>query len=96
MANPKLPTILQVTNDLVSIHRAALREGHFNDEEDGDTIDVRLQVLANGSWYVHAGDASYDTNHNGFWGSGMIGRGDTRRDLAETAHDLLSQVREEM
>lgn len=36
-----------------------------------DRIDVRLQ-LVDGTYYLHSGDSSFDTDHRGSWGYGEI------------------------
>lgn len=40
--------------------------------DGSDGIDVRLQVLPNGEWLLHLGDASYDTDHSGVWGADTL------------------------
>lgn len=62
-------------------------------ELDGG-IDVRLQVYENGEWYIHTGDSSYDQDHRGYWGAGMVAPGDTNADLESLAHDLLEQAKD--
>ena len=64
---------------------------HGNDspQEDSACLDVRLQLQANGSFVVHFGDPSYDTDHRGFWGSSSIA---VDSDLEDVAHDLLDQA----
>src|SRR3954465_10405416 len=42
--------------------------GPFDDEDDG-YMDVRLQVYPGGSWALRRGDASFDTDHRGYWGA---------------------------
>jgi hypothetical protein len=46
-------------------------DGPFDDEDDG-YMDVRLQVYPGGSWALRTGDASYDTDHRGYWGAGSL------------------------
>jgi hypothetical protein len=62
------------------------------DEEEGNYIDVRLQVRKGGSWSLHTGDASYDQDHRGFWGSGCVGK-DT--DCKELAEELIGEAEED-
>ena len=93
----RFPTIYDVTRDLcteyASINWAQLAKD--NNEIEGETaVDVRLQVLDGGAWFLHSGDASYDTDHHGFWGASCIAQCDTRQTLTETARDLISQARD--
>ena len=53
-------------------------------------IEIRLQYL-DGGYAIHTGDPSYDQDHRGAWGAGLIGL-DT--DAAELAEDLIEQVEE--
>jgi len=62
------------------------------DEEGNPSIDVRLQVLGDGTYYHHSGDAQYDTDHSGFWGAGRVAPTDDDVALIETARDLVEQV----
>lgn len=64
-----------------------LRLATTNDVE----IDVRAQLTPDGEWLLHTGDASYDTDHRGYWGVGVLG-GDT--DIQELARDLISEALE--
>jgi len=62
----------------------------FNGSEE---IDVRLQVLDDGGWAVHSGQACYDTDHHGAWGASIM---DGESDLTEIAEDLIEQVKEQI
>lgn len=64
------------------------------DDGDGPSIDVRLQVQSDGSWELHTGDASYDTDHRGFWGASSVSPDDDEVALIATARDLVDQVLE--
>lgn len=65
----------------------------WGDEEDDNTcIDVRLQVMDNGSWYLHTGDPQFDTDHRGYWGSGYL-TADT--DCRELAYELIEEARDQ-
>jgi hypothetical protein len=57
---------------------------------DEPFIEIRLQYR-NGGYAIHTGDPSYDQDHRGAWGAGLIGL-DT--DAAELADDLIEQVEE--
>jgi hypothetical protein len=59
-----------------------------------ETVDVRLQVLEDGTYTLHTGDASYDTDHRGFWGSGTLTRPCSPQDRIDLAKDLVAQVLE--
>lgn len=87
----KLPTELEMTRALVS----ALEELKSYGPEITD-MDVRLQVIPSEAmdWYLHTGDAQYDTDHRGAWGAANIFHKATIEDLRETARDLLAQVDE--
>jgi hypothetical protein len=61
------------------------------DDEEGDAVEVRLQVMDGGAWSIHTGDPSYDTDHRGFWGSAYL---DAEEDVREVASDLISQARD--
>lgn len=71
--------------DLQDVRRQ-LRDWSLSD------TDVRLQVSQDGYGNLHSGDASYDTDHGGFWGEGMVTADDTDDDLRATARDLIDQV----
>lgn len=80
-----------------SIDDVALALRNENNDCEADT-DVRLQVLPDGCWWVHTGDASYDTDHRGHWGSDalpgrLVGYAEVKwaRDMAR---HLLDQVRD--
>lgn len=61
------PTVDAVAHALVE-HTADLPR--LDDEAD-EGHDYRLQVLDDGQWFVHVGDASYDNDHHGSWGAGV-------------------------
>jgi hypothetical protein len=50
--------------------------------------DIRLQVV-DGGWCVHLGDAQYDTDHRGLWGSGSL---TPTTNCLELARDLISDA----
>lgn len=60
--------------------------------ESGVDLDVRLQVLDDGTWNLHYGDAQYDIDHHGYWGASAITVGMRRKELADIADDLISQA----
>lgn len=56
---------------------------------EGDYIDVRLQVMSDGSWAIHTGDAQYDTDHRGYWWNETLTKRSNCRDLAR---DMICEV----
>ena len=62
------------------------------DDEGNPSIDVRLQVLANGDYYHHSGLPCYDTDHRGFWGAGSVSPSDGEVELIQIARDMVEQV----
>ena len=64
------------------------------DDGDGPSIDVRLQVLEDGTWALHSGDAQYDADHHGFWGAWSVSPDDDESTLQNTARELVNQVLE--
>ena len=55
---------------------------------------MRLQVH-DGGWYVHSGDAQYDTDHRGYWGAASVSEDDSDGALQDTARDLIRQVEDD-
>jgi hypothetical protein len=86
-------------NDRLAIKAAVqsvlsdLQHGKYGDfnSEDAEGIDIRLQVMSRGDWYIHTGDASYDTDHRGFWGSSTL---DTESDYQAVAADMIGEAEE--
>jgi len=87
----KFPAIKDVARDLKNIAREISKYGLPEDEEGG--CDVRLQVLPNGGWSVHSGDAQYDQDHQGYWGASSIPY-DGHFNATEVAKDLIDQVKD--
>ena len=83
----QLPSKDTIAHELQGV-RDYLRRNHLEE------TDVRLQVLDNGDWAIHSGDASYDTDHHGYWGASSITADETVKGLLYTAGDLLDQVEE--
>jgi hypothetical protein len=88
MAKIKFPKISSVARELRDAK--AYIEAPASDEEAG-WMDVRLQVMEDGSWGIHTGDASYDLDHRGHWGASSLSR---RSNCTEVARDLIEQARE--
>ena len=61
-------------------------------------IDVRLQLLDSGDWVLHLGDSQYDTDHQGYWGSGFLDYDWEERELKinidSLANSLIDEVEE--
>jgi len=91
-------TTMPVSVDEVVAELKAIRDdlASIDPEPDvpaeDDFMDVRLQVLDDGSWMLHTGDASYDTDHHGSWGAGTMTALDTDEELLTLAQDLISQA----
>jgi hypothetical protein len=79
-----LPSIRAVAEELAGVKDVA--------REYRTGIEVRLQCYYDGEWGIRWGDPSYDTDHNGYWGCGIV---DNRSNCYELARDLLEQVRED-
>lgn len=63
--------------------------------EDERWIDVRLQVLENGTWAIHTGNSSYDQDHRGYWGASCLPmHGTGRFNARDVAKDLIEQARD--
>lgn len=82
------PSITAVTHELT------IARFQCDDCDDDGMVDVRLQVFPDsGAFNVHIGDASFDTDHHGVWGSSaLVIRG--RQNMRELARDLISQCRD--
>lgn len=65
----------------------------IEDEEGERSMDVRLQVV-DGSWTLNTGDASYDTDHRGYWGSGSITPDMSPEAARELADSLICEAAE--
>ena len=82
------PNTSQVANDLREIN-------HIRIESDVDAIDVRLQVHDDGAWSIHSGDASYDTDHRGYWGAASVPGNSEKFNSTAVAKDLIDQAKED-
>lgn len=60
--------------------------------DDLDGLDIRLQIYPSGLWWIRYGDASYDTDHNGYWGAAILHADD---DLNLIAEELLVEAKEQ-
>lgn len=61
----RTPSIVTIRKELVSL-RADARK--WWESDNGEYMDVRLQVTGDGDWALHTGDPQYDTDHSGAWG----------------------------
>lgn len=57
---------------------------------DGE-VDVRLQATEHDGW-LHVGDASFDTDHTGYWGVGVMTQDMGLEELGVLAEDLIQQA----
>ena len=64
------------------------------DDEGNPSIDVRIQVSEDGGCSFHSGDASYDTDHRGFWGASSVSPADGEWECIQTGRDLVEQALE--
>lgn len=58
-------------------------------------IDVRIQIFEDGGYAFHSGDACYDTDHSGFWGTWCVGHDSDDVFLMEGARDMVQEAMEE-
>ena len=80
----QFPTTDEVVNEMAAMLDVLV--------DNGVDLDVRLQVLDDGTWHLHYGDAQYDTDHHGDWGASTITVGMRRKELADIASDLIDQA----
>jgi hypothetical protein len=84
----EFPTVAEVAEELRAVQMGVA----WDDIEEGEPgVDVRLQVGEGGSWAVHSGDASYDTDHSGFWGAGSL---DAITDCDALAAELIEEAKD--
>lgn len=62
--------------------------------EDVGYIDIRLQVLEDGQWFIHSGLSDYDQNHYGVFGASSVGENCSMEDAIEIARKLINQANE--
>ena len=87
------PTVQEIAEALAHVP-ACVEPEMIEQGENVASIDVRLQVLGDGTWSVHTGDASYDQDHRGYWSCGCVVAEDTPEDLMALAKDLREQALE--
>jgi hypothetical protein len=85
------PTLADLTKDLRAERDAARNPWNCADPEG---YDIRLQVVPGEGWSTHCGDPSYDQDHRGYWGAGMIRASMTVKEVRDLARDLLDQARD--
>lgn len=92
----KFPSIAAIAAELRGINEHT--ECFADDTGESVGCGVRLQVYPDGAWIVRSGDAQYDTDHRGFWGSssvpGVVDGKVRRFNARATARDLIDQARE--
>ena len=95
----KVKKIVEGKGDVPNVYDVVerLEDARYQLEADGDVdeTDIRLQV-ADGYWDVHVGDASYDTDHHGYWGASMVSIHDDEDLLFSIAEDLINEVLDDM
>lgn len=69
-----------------------IRRDHYEADLEGGSVDVRLQVYPDGQYAIRTGDASYDLDHNGYWGSASLPWRNCN--LTDIARDLIDQARD--
>lgn len=78
--------------ELIKETRDAIDWDHLGRTTGDVDVDVRLRVQKGESGWVYeikTGDAGYDTDHNGFWGSGSLSKDSN---VTELADELLDQA----
>lgn len=78
--------------DLIKETRDAIDWDHLVRTTGDVDVDVRLRVQKGKSGWAYeikTGDAGYDTDHNGFWGSGSLSKDSN---VTELADELLDQA----
>lgn len=88
------PTIAQLALEVRHYAKelATYDPADIADEEGNPYGDVRLQI-ADGTWYFHTGDASFDTDHSGRWGSATVRAGASYAACYDIARDLINEAR---
>jgi hypothetical protein len=81
----KLPPALLVAEE---IRRA---QWYCSPEHNDNCVDIRLQLSGCGRWHLHVGDASFDLDHRGHWGSSSVSGSDGIEEFLQIAYDLISQ-----
>lgn len=62
------------------------------DEPDSEPYtDIRLQVV-DGGWQLNTGDAGYDQDHRGYWGTGSVSPECSKAEARRIAKDLIEQA----
>lgn len=83
-----------MTIGTAEVLRAEVAQCLMNLASEYPGADVRLQVVDDG-WELHFGDASYDTDHNGYWGASSLPEGKTTaEECGALADDLMEQCAE--
>lgn len=81
-------------DDVIRFLRDVRAEARLEPHITDGSIDVRLQLIG-GSYELHYGDASYDTDHRGSWGAGTVDRDATDDDLATIADDMIREAQDD-
>lgn len=65
--------------------------GTDDDTDSPGYGDFRLQIHE-GTWETYTGDAQYDQDHRGTWGSASVPRGCTRKEAHQIAVSLIDEA----
>jgi len=88
-ANEKNDKMRRIAADLLALACAARDEA----ADDGcESFDFRIQYDGDDAFDLHTGDASYDTDHRGFWGAGSIAASDDDATVAAALADAVNQA----
>lgn len=88
-----IPDVEQLARDIQDFSIALERDGF--DELPEPFADVRLRYYK-GTWSLLTGDPSFDSDHRGFWGSGLVGTDETINSARSIALGLIEEVNEEI
>jgi hypothetical protein len=90
----RFPSIGAVAQQLRNVNREV--EVEVTDRvSDDEGCDVRLQVYEDGAWAIRYGDAQYDQDHRGYWGSASVPGNNRRFRSEEVARDLIEQAKDQ-
>lgn len=85
------PDVAEIAEELREINEEAEAE---EDSELGG-VEVHLQVMDSGSWKLHEGSSQYLTDHDGYFGYGIVPGGGEDFDAEAVAQQMLDEAMEE-
>lgn len=90
----KGPKLTELASDLWAVVKdsRSYKPEDIADEEGNPSIDVRLQVYADGRWALRTGDSSYDQDHRGYWGAGSVSPDMKKSDVRSLAKELIEEA----